>query len=211
MTTAATVFGHFPLVLAKGPGAGARNSIGIMLVSGMIIGTAFTLFVVPSIYMLVAKTHVRMQSEDEIALGEPAETAAWCASERSRWKGVGSIASDKNGPIETGLERTALRQVFNIGDHILFRAVPKSYLTNASTKLRSSRGREFQESSQHIAVGGLAVCPNRSCVDSVGSGPVCQIPYTNFTTSGLTVTRAQWPTALWPHSPFAASVERTPS
>ena len=57
MTTAATVIGHFPLVLAKGPGAGARNSIGIMLVSGMIIGTCFTLFVVPSIYVLVAKTH----------------------------------------------------------------------------------------------------------------------------------------------------------
>jgi multidrug efflux pump len=57
MTTAATVIGHFPLVLATGPGAGARNSIGIMLVSGMIIGTIFTLFVVPSIYVLVAKTH----------------------------------------------------------------------------------------------------------------------------------------------------------
>jgi multidrug efflux pump len=56
MTTAATVVGHLPLVFAKGPGAGARNSIGIMLVSGMIIGTAFTLFVVPSVYMLVAKT-----------------------------------------------------------------------------------------------------------------------------------------------------------
>ena len=55
MTTAATVVGHFPLVLATGPGAGARNSIGIMLVSGMIIGTVFTLFVVPSIYMLVAR------------------------------------------------------------------------------------------------------------------------------------------------------------
>src|SRR5437660_3414484 len=65
MTTAATVFGHFPLVLAKGPGAGARNSIGIMLVSGMIIGTAFTLFVVPSIYMLVAKTHSPIR-EDEM-------------------------------------------------------------------------------------------------------------------------------------------------
>ena len=44
------------------PGAGARNSIGIMLVSGMIIGTAFTLFVVPSIYMLVAKRHVALVS-----------------------------------------------------------------------------------------------------------------------------------------------------
>ena len=65
MTTAATVIGHFPLVLATGPGAGARNSIGIMLVSGMIIGTAFTLFIVPSIYMLVAKTHTRLEEEAE--------------------------------------------------------------------------------------------------------------------------------------------------
>jgi multidrug efflux pump len=56
MTTAATVVGHFPLVTASGPGAGARNSIGIMLVSGMIIGTIFTLFIVPAIYMLVART-----------------------------------------------------------------------------------------------------------------------------------------------------------
>jgi len=63
MTTAATVMGHFPLVLAKGPGAGARNSIGIMLVSGMIIGTLFTLFVVPSIYMLVARTHAPLAEE----------------------------------------------------------------------------------------------------------------------------------------------------
>jgi multidrug efflux pump len=55
MTSAATVVGHFPLVLATGPGAGARNSIGVMLVSGMIIGSLFTLFVVPSIYMLVAR------------------------------------------------------------------------------------------------------------------------------------------------------------
>ena len=63
MTTAATVVGHFPLVLAKGPGAGARNSIGIMLVSGMIIGTVFTLFVVPSIYMLVARRHTALELE----------------------------------------------------------------------------------------------------------------------------------------------------
>jgi multidrug efflux pump len=79
MTTAATVIGHFPLVLAKGPGAGARNSIGIMLVSGMIIGTAFTLFVVPSIYMLVAKTRVpslASGSETEGVLPEPEEAVA---------------------------------------------------------------------------------------------------------------------------------------
>jgi len=64
MTTAATVIGHFPLVLATGPGAGARNSIGIMLVSGMIIGTLFTLFVVPSIYVLVAKTHTAASARE---------------------------------------------------------------------------------------------------------------------------------------------------
>jgi multidrug efflux pump len=66
MTTAATVAGHFPLVLATGPGAGARNSIGIMLVSGMIIGTMFTLFVVPSIYMLVARRHAPAAAEQEL-------------------------------------------------------------------------------------------------------------------------------------------------
>ena len=65
MTTAATVMGHMPLVFASGPGAGARNSIGIMLVSGMIIGTAFTLFVVPSIYVLVAKTHHAEEALEE--------------------------------------------------------------------------------------------------------------------------------------------------
>jgi multidrug efflux pump len=65
MTTAATVVGHFPLILATGPGAGARNSIGIMLVSGMIIGTVFTLFVVPSIYVLVARTHRAAATEEE--------------------------------------------------------------------------------------------------------------------------------------------------
>jgi len=67
MTTAATVVGHFPLVFATGPGAGARNSIGIMLVSGMIVGTAFTLFVVPSIYMLVARKHSRVAEAQLVA------------------------------------------------------------------------------------------------------------------------------------------------
>jgi multidrug efflux pump len=77
MTTAATVFGHLPLVFASGPGAGARNSIGIMLVSGMIIGTAFTLFVVPSIYMLVAKRHVRLEAiESEPSFSEAEEATA---------------------------------------------------------------------------------------------------------------------------------------
>jgi multidrug efflux pump len=62
----ATVAGHFPLVLARGPGAGSRNSIGTVLVSGMIIGTAFTLFVVPSIYMLLARNHSLKPRESEL-------------------------------------------------------------------------------------------------------------------------------------------------
>jgi multidrug efflux pump len=76
MTSAATVMGHTPLIIATGPGAGARNSIGIMLVSGMIIGTAFTLFVVPSIYMLVARERGgEVEETDEIALDLETEAA----------------------------------------------------------------------------------------------------------------------------------------
>jgi multidrug efflux pump len=57
MTTAATVFGHLPLVFVTGPGAEARNSIGIVLVTGMIIGSLFTLFVVPVFYAWIAADH----------------------------------------------------------------------------------------------------------------------------------------------------------
>lgn len=57
MTSAATVFGHLPLVLASGPGAAARNSIGMVLVTGMTVGTIFTLFVVPVFYSLIAAEH----------------------------------------------------------------------------------------------------------------------------------------------------------
>jgi multidrug efflux pump len=57
MTTAATVAGHFPLTLVTGPGAEARNSIGLVLVGGMAIGTLFTLFIVPALYLLIARDH----------------------------------------------------------------------------------------------------------------------------------------------------------
>jgi multidrug efflux pump len=77
MTTAATVVGHFPLVLATGPGAGARNSIGIVLVTGMVIGTIFTLFVVPSIYVLLARSHAvdRVEADGAIRIRELAEAS----------------------------------------------------------------------------------------------------------------------------------------
>jgi multidrug efflux pump len=57
MTSVATVAGHFPLTLVDGPGAAARNSIGLVLVGGMTVGTLFTLFVVPSLYLLLARQH----------------------------------------------------------------------------------------------------------------------------------------------------------
>ena len=67
MTSVATVAGHFPLTLVTGAGAEARNSIGLVLVGGMTIGTIFTLFVLPSIYMLLAKDHsaVRVAEKTE--------------------------------------------------------------------------------------------------------------------------------------------------
>jgi multidrug efflux pump len=57
MTAGATIMGHLPLVLVSGPGAEARNSIGIVLVAGMAVGTLFTLFVLPSVYYLLAAAH----------------------------------------------------------------------------------------------------------------------------------------------------------
>jgi multidrug efflux pump len=62
MISVATISGHFPLTLVSGAGAAARNSIGLVLVGGMAIGTIFTLFVIPSIYMLVARDHSKDRS-----------------------------------------------------------------------------------------------------------------------------------------------------
>jgi multidrug efflux pump len=74
MTSAATVFGHLPLVLASGPGAAARNSIGMVLVTGMTVGTVFTLFVVPVFYSLIAAQHQPSPSQEDHERDElPAE------------------------------------------------------------------------------------------------------------------------------------------
>ena len=57
MTTAAMVFGVMPLIFASGAGAGARFAIGLVIASGIAIGTLFTLFVVPAVYLLLATDH----------------------------------------------------------------------------------------------------------------------------------------------------------
>lgn len=57
MTTAAMILGVVPLILASGAGATGRFDIGIVIASGMLIGTSFTLFVVPTMYTFLAKNH----------------------------------------------------------------------------------------------------------------------------------------------------------
>jgi multidrug efflux pump len=57
MTTAAMVAGLAPLLFANGAGAASRFSIGIVVVMGMLVGTFFTLFVLPTVYSFVAKDH----------------------------------------------------------------------------------------------------------------------------------------------------------
>ena len=57
MTTAAMVVGLFPLLAAAGAGAASRFAIGLVIVSGMLIGTLFTLFVLPAVYTMLAADH----------------------------------------------------------------------------------------------------------------------------------------------------------
>ncbi len=68
MTTGATVMGHFPLILVSGAGAEARNSIGIILVAGMLIGTLFTLLILPSVYLQLATTHKPQETPEQDTL-----------------------------------------------------------------------------------------------------------------------------------------------
>ncbi len=73
MTTAAMVFGVMPLIFASGAGAGARFAIGLVIASGIAIGTAFTLFVVPAVYLLLATDHAAKQSPGDSHVPQPAE------------------------------------------------------------------------------------------------------------------------------------------
>jgi multidrug efflux pump len=73
MTSVATIAGHFPLTLVSGAGAAARNSIGLVLVGGMAIGTIFTLLILPSIYVLLARDHSHDRVSEPVA--KPAGTA----------------------------------------------------------------------------------------------------------------------------------------
>ena len=93
MTSVATVCGHFPLTLVSGAGAGARNSIGLVLVGGMTIGTIFTLFIVPSLYVLIAKTHNEGRAEEHESLDSNGSLESDLASELPE----PALARDGNG------------------------------------------------------------------------------------------------------------------
>ena len=64
MTTAAMVLGVIPLITASGAGAVSRFNMGLVIASGLSIGTLFTLFVVPAVYSMLATDHSR-QTESE--------------------------------------------------------------------------------------------------------------------------------------------------
>ncbi|MGC5702544.1 MexW/MexI family multidrug efflux RND transporter permease subunit [Pseudomonas sp. NFXW11] len=66
MTTAAMVVGLVPLLFSSGAGASSRFGLGLVIVIGMLVGTLFTLFVLPSIYSLMARSHSRSQAEEEL-------------------------------------------------------------------------------------------------------------------------------------------------
>ncbi len=74
MTTAAMVFGVFPLIIASGAGAAARFNIGLVIFTGLSVGTLFTLFVVPAVYLVLATDHQALKAKKlAAASGAPAE------------------------------------------------------------------------------------------------------------------------------------------
>jgi multidrug efflux pump len=73
MTTAAMVLGVVPLVIAAGAGAAGRHAMGLVIFSGLSIGTLFTLFVVPAVYMLLGADHHTQQTTDSVGSAVPAK------------------------------------------------------------------------------------------------------------------------------------------
>lgn len=65
MTTAAMVLGVVPLITASGAGAASRFNMGLVIASGLAIGTLFTLFVVPAFYILLAADHSKAASDED--------------------------------------------------------------------------------------------------------------------------------------------------
>ncbi|MGZ5904549.1 MAG: efflux RND transporter permease subunit [Reyranella sp.] len=73
MTTAAMVLGVVPLIAATGAGALSRFSMGLVIASGLAVGTLFTLFVVPAVYVMLAADHSKKQAADDLADAAPGD------------------------------------------------------------------------------------------------------------------------------------------
>ncbi|HEX9858462.1 MAG TPA: efflux RND transporter permease subunit, partial [Paracoccaceae bacterium] len=73
MTTAAMALGVVPLIIASGAGAAARYSVGLVIFSGITVGTVFTLFVVPAFYTLISRRELAAAPEGPQAGAEPAQ------------------------------------------------------------------------------------------------------------------------------------------
>ena len=118
MTSVATVAGHFPLTLVTGAGAAARNSIGLVLVGGMTIGTIFTLFIVPSLYMLIAKEHheksLAGREEEPARKSSSRRRTRWHARERQRLETSLSFLPHRSGQTRTDQFRFCFGQTLNI-------------------------------------------------------------------------------------------------
>jgi multidrug efflux pump subunit AcrB len=71
MTTFATVMGVWPLVIASGPGANSRFSIGLMITAGMLVGTLFTLFVIPVFYLPLTRRGAQPAAAEEVSAPSP--------------------------------------------------------------------------------------------------------------------------------------------
>ncbi len=76
MTTAAMVLGVVPLIVATGAGAVSRFNMGLVIATGLAIGTLFTLFVVPAVYMLIAQDHHKtgIPEDASASLDAPTQT-----------------------------------------------------------------------------------------------------------------------------------------
>jgi multidrug efflux pump len=73
MTTAAMVLGVVPLIVATGAGALSRFSMGLVIASGLAVGTLFTLFVVPAVYVMLAADHSKKQAAGDLADAAPGD------------------------------------------------------------------------------------------------------------------------------------------
>jgi multidrug efflux pump len=72
MTTAAMALGVVPLILASGAGAAARSAMGTVIFSGILVGTMFTLFVVPMFYTFISRKDLPAEAEKPAFAAEPA-------------------------------------------------------------------------------------------------------------------------------------------